>query len=48
MFQTLRDKLGCKEIWVLGAEKWRNPDDDLPTRLRGQSDRELRQAPQTP
>ena len=30
VFQALRDKLRCKEIWVLGAEKWRNPDDDLP------------------
>ena len=30
VFQTLRDKLRCKEIWVHGAGKWRNPDDDLP------------------
>ncbi len=30
VFQTLRDKLRCKEIWVHGAYKWRNPDDDLP------------------
>ena len=30
VFQTLRDKLRCKEIWVHGAHKWRNPDDDLP------------------
>ncbi|MGV9838044.1 Tn3 family transposase [Nocardia niigatensis] len=30
VFQTLREKLRCKEIWVIGAEKWRNPDDDLP------------------
>ena len=30
MFQTLRDKLRCKEIWVVGADKWRNPDEDLP------------------
>ncbi|MGH3421865.1 MAG: Tn3 family transposase, partial [Streptosporangiaceae bacterium] len=30
VFQTLRDKLRCKEIWVAGACKWRNPDDDLP------------------
>jgi hypothetical protein len=30
VFQTLRDKLRCKEIWVVGAYKWRNPDDDLP------------------
>ena len=30
VFQTLRDKLRCKEIWVHGAYKWRNPDDDMP------------------
>jgi TnpA family transposase len=30
VFQSLREKLRCKEIWVIGAEKWRNPDLDLP------------------
>jgi hypothetical protein len=30
VFQTLREKLRCKEIWVHGADRWRNPDDDLP------------------
>jgi TnpA family transposase len=30
MFQALRDQLRCKEIWVVGAEKWRNPSQDLP------------------
>ncbi|MGV9865705.1 DUF4158 domain-containing protein [Rhodococcus koreensis] len=29
-FQALRDQLRCKEIWVVGAEKWRNPAEDLP------------------
>jgi len=29
-FQALREQLRCKEIWVAGAEKWRNPDEDLP------------------
>jgi TnpA family transposase len=28
--QALRDALRCKEIWVVGADRWRNPDDDLP------------------
>jgi TnpA family transposase len=28
--QTLRDKLRCKEIWVKGANRYRNPDEDLP------------------
>jgi hypothetical protein len=31
VFQALWEKLRCKEIWVAGAEKWRNPDLDLPT-----------------
>ncbi|MGH3683881.1 MAG: Tn3 family transposase [Pseudonocardiaceae bacterium] len=31
VFQTLREKLRCKEIWVAGADRWRNPDEDLPT-----------------
>ncbi|WP_190813404.1 Tn3 family transposase [Saccharopolyspora pogona] len=30
VFQTLRERLRCKEIWVVGAEKWRDPDEDLP------------------
>ncbi len=29
-FQQLRDGLRCKEIWVVGADRWRNPDEDLP------------------
>jgi TnpA family transposase len=29
--QSLRDKLRCKEIWVTGANRYRNPDEDLPT-----------------
>ncbi len=28
--QSLRDKLRCKEIWVVGADRYRNPDEDLP------------------
>ncbi|MGI9434932.1 MAG: Tn3 family transposase, partial [Geminicoccaceae bacterium] len=27
---ALRDRLRCKEIWVTGADRYRNPDDDLP------------------
>jgi TnpA family transposase len=30
VLQTLRDKLRCKEVWVIGANRFRNPDDDLP------------------
>jgi TnpA family transposase len=29
-FQALRDQVRCKEIWVVGADKWRNPAEDLP------------------
>ena len=27
---ALRDRLRCKEIWVAGADRYRNPDEDLP------------------
>lgn len=27
---TLREKVRCKEIWVAGAHRFRNPDEDLP------------------
>lgn len=30
VLQALRDKLRCKEIWVEGANKYRNPEEDLP------------------
>lgn len=30
VLQSLREKLRCKEVWVIGADRWRNPDDDLP------------------
>lgn len=29
-FQALREQLRCKEIWVEGSDRWRNPDEDLP------------------
>lgn len=29
-FQALREQLRCKEIWVVGAHEYRNPDQDLP------------------
>ena len=31
VLQALRDKLRCKEIWVVGAYRYRNPDEDLPS-----------------
>jgi len=30
VLQTLRERLRCKEIWVAGAARFRNPDEDLP------------------
>jgi len=30
VLETLRERLRCKEIWVVGADRYRNPDDDLP------------------
>ena len=30
VLQTLRERLRCKEIWVTGADRFRNPDEDLP------------------
>ncbi len=31
VLKALRERLSCKEIWVVGASRYRNPDDDLPT-----------------
>ena len=30
VLQALRERLRCKEIWVAGADRYRNPDEDLP------------------
>ena len=30
VLQAVREKLQCKELWVSGAKRYRNPDDDLP------------------
>ena len=37
VLQALRERLRCKEIWVVGADRYRNPDEDLPAGLRGAS-----------
>src|SRR5580658_3106828 len=29
VLEALREKLRCKEIWVVGAHRYRNPDEDL-------------------
>jgi TnpA family transposase len=31
VLQALRDQLRCKELWVVGADRYRNPDDDVPS-----------------
>jgi len=30
VLEALREKLRCKEIWVVGANRYRNPEEDLP------------------
>jgi hypothetical protein len=30
ILRELRERLRCKEIWVVGADRYRNPDEDLP------------------
>lgn len=27
---TLRERIRCKEVWIVGADRYRNPDEDLP------------------
>lgn len=31
VLEALRERLRCKEIWVVGANRYRSPDEDLPT-----------------
>jgi TnpA family transposase len=31
VLQALRERLRCKEIWVPGAQRYRNPEEDLPS-----------------
>lgn len=31
VLEALREQLRCKEIWVVGANRYRNPDQDLPS-----------------
>src|SRR3954451_10883172 len=33
VLDALRDKLRCKEVWVVGANRYRNTDDDVPADL---------------
>lgn len=36
VLQALREKLRCKEIWVVGANRYRNPKEDLPADFEAQ------------
>jgi TnpA family transposase/DNA-binding cell septation regulator SpoVG len=36
VLQALREKLRCKEIWVVGANHYRNPEEDLPADFEAQ------------
>jgi len=36
VLESLREKLRCKEIWVVGANRYRNPDEDLPADFEAQ------------
>ena len=36
VLEALRDKLRCKEVWVVGANRYRNPDDDVPADFEAQ------------
>lgn len=36
VLQALRDKLRSKEIWVVGAKRYCNPEEDLPTDFEAQ------------
>jgi TnpA family transposase len=36
VLQALREQLRCKEIWVVGANRYRNPEEDLPADFESQ------------
>ena len=41
VLSSLRDKIRCKEIWIQGAGRFQNPDDDLPHDFRTAAGRVL-------
>jgi TnpA family transposase len=38
VLQTLRERVRCKELWVVGANRYRNPEEDLPHDFEQQRD----------
>lgn len=39
VLRALRERLRCKEIWVRGADRFRNPDEDLPADFAAKRDK---------
>lgn len=42
-FQALREQLRCREIWVVGADSWRDPEQDLPADFDGRREEHYRE-----
>ncbi len=42
VLKALREQLRCREIWVVGSRRYRDPEEDLPQRFRGAQGRLLR------
>ncbi len=38
VLEALREQLRCKQIWVVGANRYRNPDEDLPADFEANRD----------
>jgi hypothetical protein len=38
VLEAVRERLRCKEIWVVGANRYRNPDEDLPADFEANRD----------
>ena len=38
VLEAVRERLRCKEIWVVGANRYRNPDEDLPSDFEANRD----------
>jgi TnpA family transposase len=38
VLEALRERLRCREIWVVGADRYRDPDEDLPTDFEANRD----------
>jgi TnpA family transposase len=34
ILETLEEKLNCKEVWVSGSDRYKNPDEDMPSNFQ--------------